>query len=133
MQAEQKKQIHKAFINHFGEFLDDIIMIFPENADIRTAKNTFNFIIKSNPRLMLIAWYNYVSLKYSKEIDMGDIDFFATKDYSGDMNDVDTPEDVLRAIDNIRKPFIGMTPENKDKTMKYLQNLKKLCGMYMEG
>lgn len=133
MQAEQKKQIHKAFINHFGEFLDDIIMIFPENADIRTAKNTFNFIIKSNPRLMLIAWYNYVSLKYSKEIDTGDIDFFATKDYSSDMNDVDTPEDVLRAIDNIRKPFIGMTPENKDKTMKYLQNLKKLCGMYMEG
>ena len=36
-----KSTVLKAFNNHFFEFIDDIIGIFPENNDIKTTKTFF--------------------------------------------------------------------------------------------
>jgi hypothetical protein len=37
-----KSTILKTFNTHFFDFLDDIISIFPENTDIKTARKSFD-------------------------------------------------------------------------------------------
>jgi len=125
-----KQTIQKAFNDHFAEFMQDIVNVFPENVDVATASKSMSLLRKANPRLIIGIWNKYVSLKYAKEIDNGEIEFFTEKDYQEDTNNLENSEQVVNAINRIREPVRMMSPENQQKTMKYIQNLKKLCVLY---
>ena len=127
-----KQTIQKAFNDHFAEFMQDIVNVFPENVDVATASKSMSLLRKANPRLIIGIWNKYVSLKYAKEIDNGEIEFFTEKDYQEDTNNLENSAQVISAINRIREPVRMMSPENQQKTMKYIQNLKKLCVMYFE-
>lgn len=127
-----KQTIQKAFNDHFAEFIQDIVNVFPENVDVVTASKSMTLLRKANPRLIIGIWNKYVSLKYAKEIDNGEIEFFTEKDYQEDTNNLENSAQVINAINRIREPVRMMSHENQMKTMKYIQNLKKLCVMYFE-
>lgn len=114
------------FNNHFGELLEDVQNVFPENVDIATAKNSLIAIRKTNPKLLINIWNTRVAIPYAKEIEEGNIDFFILKDYSQDLMKADNSDKIMESIDRIREPVRLMTPENQAKTMKYIQNLSKL-------
>ena len=118
-----------AFNNHFGEFIDDIQGVFPDDVDIVTAKNALLAIRKANPKLLVKIWNKYVCNPYQQEIEAGDIHFFVTKDYSSDLNNTDNADKIMESINRLRKPVQNMSPENQAKTMKYIQNLSKLSRM----
>ena len=115
------------FNNHFTEFLDDMQNVFPEDVDIKTAKNSILTIRKTNPKLLIKIWKKYVVNRYQKEISEGNIDFFILKDYSNDLVKNDHSNQIMEAIDRLREPVRLMTKENQEKTMKYIQNLSKLA------
>jgi len=115
------------FNNHFIEFLDDVQNVFPEDVDIKTAKNSILTIRKTNPKLLIKIWKKYVVNRYQKEISEGNIDFFILKDYSNDLVKNDHSNQIMEAIDRLREPVRLMTKENQEKTMKYIQNLSKLA------
>jgi hypothetical protein len=115
------------FNNHFAEFVDDIHNVFPEDADILTAKNALIAIRKANPKLLVKVWIKYVATPYQKPIEAGDINFFITKDYSSDLVVNDNADKIMEAIDRLRNPVKQMSDENRQKTMKYIQNLSKLA------
>lgn len=115
------------FNNHFTEFLDDMQNVFPEDVDIKTAKNSILTIRKTNPKLLIKIWKKYVVNPYQKEISEGNIDFFILKDYSNDLVKTDNSNQIMEAIDRLREPVRLMTKENQEKTMKYIQNLSKLA------
>ena len=115
------------FNNHFTEFLDDVQNVFPDNVDIKTAKNSIITIRKTNPKLLIKIWKNYVVTPYQKEILDGNINFFISKDYSNDLVKTDNSNQIMDAIDRLREPVRLMSKENQDKTMKYMQNLSKLA------
>ena len=85
---------------------------------------------KANPRLIIGIWNKYVSSKYATQIDNGEIDFFTEKDYGEDTSNMDNSAQVVNAINRMREPVRLMSPDNQMKTMKYIQNLKKLCVLY---
>lgn len=114
------------FNDHFSDFVNDIQSVFPDDPDILTAKNAFIAIRKANPKLLVRIWTNYVYTPYKSHIDAGDINFFLTKDYSGDLSKNENVDKIIESIDRLRKPVKEMTPENQAKTMKYIQNLSKL-------
>ena len=121
------------FNNHFTEFVEDIHNVFPDDVDIQTAKNSLLTIRKANPRLLIKIWYNYIAKPYSNQIESGDIDFFITKDYSRDLMTNDYSSKIMEGIDRLREPIRQMGIENRQKTMKYIQNLSKLatsCELY---
>ena len=120
-----------AFNDHFIEFVNDIISVFPDNTDILTAKNTFLLIRKTNPRMIIQLWKSHVVGKYGKEIEDGDIDFFISKDYSTDLSSLDNSKKITDSIDRLRNPIKLMTPENRNKSMKYIQNLTKLSALWV--
>ena len=118
------------FNNHFMEFVEDIIRIFPNDVDILSAKNSFTLIRKANPKLIIKIWKSYVVDKYAEQIESGDISFFLDKDYGEDLTNAQNSAQIIEAINRLRNPVKMMTPDEQEKTMKYIQNLKKLCVMY---
>jgi hypothetical protein len=119
-----------AFNDHFIEFLDDIITVFPEDPDILASKNSIMLIRKANPRLIIQIWNSYVVGKYKAMIDAGNIDFFINKDYTDDLVHADNSKKIVEVIDRLRNPIKSMVPEDQAKTMKYIQNLTKLSTIY---
>jgi hypothetical protein len=119
-----------AFNDHFIEFLDDIITVFPDDSDILASKNSMTLIRKANPRLIIQIWNSYVVGKYKAMIDAGNIDFFINKDYTDDLVHADNSKKIVEVIDRLRNPIKSMTPEDQAKTMKYIQNLTKLSTIY---
>jgi len=117
------------FNNHFEEFIGDIQAVFPEDPDILTAKNALATMRKANPKLLSKIWVAYVVNPYAAQIEAGDISFFIDKDYSSDVSKSDNSEKIMEAIDRLRGPIKQMSPDNQEKTMKYIQNLTKLSRM----
>lgn len=125
-----KQTIQKAFNDHFADFIQDIVNVFPDNVDVAAASKSMTLLRKANPRLIIGIWNKYVSLKYAKQIDNGEIEFFTEKDYDEDTTRLENSEQVVNAINRIREPVRMMSTENQEKTMKYIQNLKKLGMLY---
>jgi hypothetical protein len=117
----------KAFNNHLLEFVEDVIRIFPTNLDIKTGKTFIEGIKRVNPKKIITYWSDNILMLYEKEILDGDISFFINKDYK---NDIGAEVQTLKVLEDIRKLVKNTTKDNKDKAMKYIQNLTKLCKLY---
>ena len=122
-------QILSAFNNHFTEFVDDIRRVFPDDVDIATAANALAKLRKANPKIIIMAFKQYVSLPYKKEIEAGELNFFISKDYSQDVGG-ESASLILSKIDLLRKPVSEMNDSEQKKVIKYIQNLTKLADMY---
>jgi len=121
-----------AFNKHFLEFVDEIESLFPDNKGIRGGKMALLTVKKVNPRIILEGWKYYVVDKYKENIMSGDANLFIEKDYTEDLLSTNHPKMhvCLRHIDNIRDSVRNMGEENKKKSIKYMQNLTKLCDLY---
>jgi hypothetical protein len=123
-------QILTAFNNHFTEFVTDIQMVFPNDIDILNAQKYLYMIRKTNPKLLIKIWKEYIADKYREKIEQGDLNFFLEKDYSTDIENTSNSKQILDSINRLRNPICQMSKENQDKSMKYIQNLTKLCYLY---
>jgi len=126
----QSSTILTAFNDHFIEFVNDIINVFPEDTDILAAKNSFILIRKANPKMIIKIWNKFVVDKYKDAIDNDDISFFINKDYSTDLNNAENSDKIMDAINRLRNPVKMMEPQDQKKVMKYIQNLTKLSILY---
>jgi hypothetical protein len=128
-----KSNILTAFNNHFIEFIEDIVRLFPDNVDLVTVKNFFQLMRKTNPKIIITVFYKHVVLKYQTQIDIGNLDFFIEKDYQDDLNNNNHFDKIIEGINGLRKPIRLMDEKNKLNTIKYLQNLCKLSSSYNIG
>ena len=126
-----KTTILKAFNSQFEEFLEDVELLFPENKDIRTTKTGLTMMKKANPKMIVSVWYRYICVKYEDEIENENLEYFLTKDYSGDLKmDEGAANKILESIDKIREPLRFLDEENKKKCVQYLKNLNQLSKIY---
>jgi hypothetical protein len=125
-----KSIVLKAFINQFTDFVEDVQSVFPDNADIDSAKTALFLLKKTNPRILLNTWITFIAEPYGAQIAQGDIGFFLEKDYTQDLEYMGNA--VMQKVDTFRKPVREMGPENQAKTMKYIQNLTKLATLHGE-
>jgi hypothetical protein len=120
----------KTFNSHFFEFIDDILLIFPENIDLLTAKKSFETIKRANPTAILKAWFSFVYSPYVSQIESGNISFFFEKNYAEDLSILNNGNEIMKMIDSFRDPVKNMSDVNKQHTMKYIQNLSKISLIY---
>lgn len=125
--------ILRGFNNHLFEFLDDIISIFPENSDLKTAKTFFEFTKKGNVTILIKMWHEFVYKPYGVLLEQGELEHFITKDYSNDLVYMTNSKDILDAIDKIRKPLNNLSNDSKTICLNYLNNLNKLSNAYNES
>ena len=74
-------------------------------------------------------WKTSIVDLYNEQIEHGNNDFFLNKDYKNDIP-VDSDNKLIEIIEDIKSLLLSTTTENKDKAMKYVQNLTKLCKLY---
>jgi hypothetical protein len=118
-----------AFNDHFAEFINDVHLVFPQDADILSAKNALLAIRKANPKMIVKIWNSFIVGKYKGEIEAGNLDFFMNKDYSNDIANSNNSDKIMESIDRLRGPIKNMSTENQVKVMKYIQNLTRLSEM----
>jgi len=123
-----KKTILKAFNNHFLEFVDDLITIFPNDYDLKTAYTFIEGLKKVNPKIIIDIWNSWILEHYKIEIDNGDFTFFENKDYTYDLGESNSR--LLNAVENFKNKCSQLDKKNKNKSMKYVQNLSTLCEIY---
>lgn len=124
-----------AFNDHFVEFVTDIQSVFPEDVDLLTAKNSLLMIRKMNPKMIIKIWKSHIVDKYTQQIEVGDWTFFMEKDYSTDLlnNKFSGSDKIMDGINRLREPIKNMSKDNQEKSMKYIQNLSKLCKIYEQN
>jgi hypothetical protein len=119
-----------AFNNHFEEFLNDVVRVFPDDIEIATAVTALGKLRKANPRLIILTFKEHVLIPYGSQIEEGNLEFFLNKDYSGDVEGSAQASIILDKIDKIKDPINNMDEIEKAKVLKYIQNLCKLCHLY---
>lgn len=133
--VSNSKTILSAFNRHFIEFIEEIETIFPENRSIYAGKIAIIGFKKVNPSILIKNWKVFVADKYRDKVESGDVEFIIEKDYSEEceLGGGRHSGVILRNIENMRDSVRKMGSENKEKSLKYMINLIKLCDMYFES
>ena len=119
-----------AFNNHFEEFLNDVVRVFPDDMEIATAANALGKLRKANPRLIILTFKDHVRKPYGAQIEEGNLEFFLEKDDTSDVEGSSQACAILDKVDKIKEPIRNMDETEKAKVLHYLQNLCKLCDLY---
>ena len=122
--------ILKAFNDHLGEFIGELIKLFPTDIDLKASHKVFLGLRKINPKSLIVNWKYYVTDKYKAEIYQGNINFFLEKSYEDDLTDVEDRGTAKVAIERLRGPLSKIGSDNLEKAIKYLKNLTKLSELY---
>ena len=125
-------QILKTFGKQIEEFMEDMLLIFPNDNVILRGKMYFEMMKKANPRFIIRVWKNRIAAKYGQHIADGKFDIFVTMDLSEDIvdNPADNKEEVVTHLQNMLSSILKMDEDNKNKAIKYVQNITKLSEMY---
>ena len=129
MESETQKTLKEVFCNQLLEFIDDILSIFPNNLDLKTGKTFIIGLTKVSKKKLIGIWKTSVVDVYEEAIMNGDKEYFINKDYSEDLGEGGTDK-MMNVIEDIRGLIRNTSEENKDKAIKYLQNLTKICKLY---
>jgi len=122
-----KTKLLHAFNNHFFEFVSDVLRVFPNDYELKTAQSMLFKLRKSNPKIIINIFIDYVLDNYKSEIMKGNIDYFINKDYT-DIKDLNNA--VLSKFNTLKDPIRRMNNDDKMKVIKYIQNLIKISELY---
>lgn len=130
--SSQKSSFLGAFNTHLLELLEDLKTLYPADINIKTAIRLVSTLKRANPKMLLKGWKVSVNDEYKKQIEEGDFDFFLNKEYDRDIGGdlKQSSSQILDAINLIKIKFRDMDETNRKKTIKYVQNLTKLCDLY---
>ena len=125
-------------LDQIFQLFDDILVVLPKDSDILAAKVYVTGVKKANPKLILTSWHNTVTLKYKKQIDNGDYDFAINKNYNDDINNYYETNSsdykyFEKMIEKIRDIVKNLDDGNRQKLIKYVQNISNLTILYFDN
>ena len=127
-----KTQLLRAFNDHFQEFMEDVLRVFPEDRELRTVSKALGAVRKANPKMLLLVFKSRICIPYKAQIERGDPDFFVDKNWDADVSDnhLASKSVVLDKIERMRASVKEMCGEDQKKSMGYIQNLAKIAELY---
>ena len=129
MESDAQKSLKEVFCTQLLEFMDDILRVFPNNLDLKTGKTFIIGLTRVSKKKLIGIWKTSVVDIYEEAIMNGNKEYFINKDYSEDLGEGGTDK-MMSVIEDIRALIRETSEENKDKAIKYLQNLTKICKLY---
>lgn len=126
-----------SFIDQVFQFLDDVLLLVPNDTDVLAAQTYLSALKRGNPKLIITSWYQCVTVKYKKEVDDGNFDFALNKNYNKDIatfykDDKDNQKYFSDIVEKVRNVAGYLSEDNKKKIVKYFQNLSNLSKLYCE-
>ena len=132
MESEAQKSLKEVFCTQLLEFMDDILRVFPNNLDLRTGKTFIIGLTKVSKKKLIGIWKTSVVDFYEDAIMNGNKEYFINKDYSEEWGEGGTDK-RMNVVEDVRILIRNTSEENKDKAIKYLQNLTKICKLYYDN
>lgn len=120
-----KKIFVDTFFKQFGEFMEQLIKVFPHDPDFVAYKMGVNLFHKTNPSLVISTIIEHV-LPFENMIQSKNEDFFLKHDFKEYMED-DTIGSVILKLKSL---WGVLSPENRECVWQYIQllmNLAKRC------
>ena len=130
MENHQKRLVRKTFNDEFMKFVNEVHTLFPDDKAIKKARDGLELLKKTNPKLVIKIWKEYIVDCYKIEIERGELDFFINKDYTNDVSNASNAGSIMEFINRLREPIRNMGASNQATAMKYIQQLTKLCQLY---
>lgn len=135
---DKKRIIMTSCLDQIFQLFDDILLVIPNDSDIIAAKVYVTGVKQANPKLILNSWYNAVTLKYKVQIDNGDFDFAINNDYNSDIKSYynQSSSDFKyfeKMIEKVRDIVKNLDDDNRQKLIKYVQNISNLTLLYFDN
>mgnify|MGYP001017132388 CR=1 FL=1 len=128
----EKVEILEVFITQLNDFFEDICKVFEGDKNIIFASNAIYSYSCVNPKKLVELWRNYAVIPYRKQIDEKDFTFFIEKDYTNDLLNMTYKDSIINKLDELRGHIKNMNDNNRNKALKYVENLVKLCDLYYQ-
>lgn len=109
--------ILSGFNNVIINFIDDCILVFPEEDDFKVFKRGLNVLIKFNPKKIVTIFKQYLVLYRTKILEKNE-DFFLENDYKEVQKYND--KEIFDIINKIKKYWTTLDNNNKNKIWDYL-------------
>lgn len=119
------------FNNHILEFINDILVLYPNDTDIISSKRYLGTLTFVNKTYLIKTWY-VSSNKFKDAIQDGNISFFLNRKYDDDINKAYNKDYSDYLIKRVKEIVKELESDNLQKAIKYIQNLTKLSCLYME-
>lgn len=117
-----KKVFLDAFFNQFGDFLDQLVKVFPDDTDIPAYKAGLGLLQRTNPTLVIKETYTHVG-PFEEVIRARNEDFFLKHEFA----EYDTLEQVIAKIKSL---WVGLSENNKNCVWGYLTILLDISKRY---
>ena len=120
-----------AFNNVLTDFIDDCILVFPEDTDFKVYKKGVNLLVKVNPKKVLTVFTEYTSI-YREKILVKEEDFFLNTDYTDivSSNSKYSESDIFNIINKIKGYWVELNDSNKTKIWDYMILLINISDKY---
>ena len=111
-----------AFNNLILKFIDELILLFPEDSDFAHYKLKILFLKKANAKKLCELFKIYI-YNYKDEINNKNEAFFLESDYS---ETVTKNDNIYKILDKLKLYWKELTDNNKNKIWEYLITLIKI-------
>lgn len=115
-----------AFYNQFGDFLNQLIAVFPGDSDFLAYKTGLMLLQRTNPMLVVEQVHLHVT-PFEDTIRKRDESFFLNHGFNEQLEDNDTLEQVIQKLKGL---WAELTANNKEVVWTYtilLLDLAKRC------
>lgn len=127
-----KDDIIGLFNTKLKEFVDDLLLLYPEDGNLHAAKKAILLLKTIDGRKTLQLFKVHIYDRYSKQLFDRDETFFMTKDYDEETRLLENVAENItqQLVENIKQYWTQMSDKNKDTVWKYWLILLKLCEKY---
>ena len=124
----------KVFCEHLNDFYNELIILYPKNNELKAGRTIVETFKKFNPKKLLESWKILILIPYENQVLAGNLDFFLNHNFQNEIQSgkytKKESEDWMEEIKNLVR---NMEDENLQKSIKYFQNLTKICKLYYKS
>ena len=114
-----------AFNNLILKFIEELIVLFPEDADFSHYKLKILFLKKANARKLCELFKIYIN-DYKNEINNKNEAFFLESSYN---ETITNNNNIYKILEKLKIYWKGLSDNNKNKIWEYLITLIKISDM----
>ena len=115
-------QYTKVFNMKVKEMARDLILVFPEDEDLRFLTSAMNIATMQDEHMMVSLFYTNVTKKYGQGILNRDETFFLEKDYE----ELSNSSWSMKLVEKLKFYWTKLDTENKEAMWKYMHVLVAL-------
>ena len=115
----------QAFNVQLFQFMDQLLVLFPQNLSLKKGIKSLETIKRMNPTLIIKVWYNQIYLIHKKQIEDYDINFFLN-----DFTEIQSGKEIMLILDSLKQSMDVIGQAEKQSVVEQIFRISMLSKMY---